>query len=71
MLLINVCLIHAKNIDKQWILRYLRDTIGVCLEFGRSKDGLLGYVDADYVGDRDKRRSMAGFIFSVGGCTVS
>ena len=35
----------------KWILRYLRCTIGVCLEFGRSKDGPVGYVDVDYAGD--------------------
>ena len=55
----------------KWILRYLRGTIGVYLVFGRSKDGLVGYVDADYAGDRDKRRFMKGYVFSVDRCTVS
>ena len=55
----------------KWILRYLRDTIGVCLEFGRSKDGLVGYIDADYAGNRDKRRSMTSYEFFVVRCAVS
>ena len=54
----------------KWILRYLRSIIGVCLEF-RSKDGLIGYVNVDYAGDRDNRRSMTGYVFSVGKCAVS
>ncbi|KAG8475340.1 hypothetical protein CXB51_032188 [Gossypium anomalum] len=42
----------------QWILRYLRGTTDVCLQFGRTKDGVIGYVDADFAGDLDRRRSL-------------
>ncbi|KAG8483625.1 hypothetical protein CXB51_023496 [Gossypium anomalum] len=35
----------------QWILRYLRGTTDVCLQFGRPEDGVIGYVDADFAGD--------------------
>ena len=26
---------------------------------------MVGYVDVDYVGDHDKRRSMTGYVFSM------
>ncbi|KAG8478601.1 hypothetical protein CXB51_028410 [Gossypium anomalum] len=42
----------------QWILRYLRGTTNVCLQFGRTKDGVIGYVDTDFAGDLDRRRSL-------------
>ncbi|KAG8477772.1 hypothetical protein CXB51_027722 [Gossypium anomalum] len=42
----------------QWILRYLQGTIDVCLQFGRTEDGVIGYVDADFAGDLDRRRSL-------------
>ncbi|KAG8502779.1 hypothetical protein CXB51_000565 [Gossypium anomalum] len=42
----------------QWILRYLRGTTDVCLQFGRTEDRVIGYVDADFAGDLDRRRSL-------------
>ncbi|GJY97734.1 hypothetical protein Tco_0514644, partial [Tanacetum coccineum] len=55
----------------QWIFRYLRGTSNVCLEFQKAKYGLVGYVDSDYARDLDKRRSLTGYVFTVGGCAVS
>ncbi|KAK1609790.1 hypothetical protein QYE76_033463 [Lolium multiflorum] len=55
----------------QWIFRYLRGTSKACLRFGRIGEGLAGYVDSDYAGDLDKRRSLTGYVFTVGGCAVS
>ncbi|WVZ64637.1 hypothetical protein U9M48_014131 [Paspalum notatum var. saurae] len=52
----------------QWIFRYLRGTANACLQFGNSKSGLVGYVDSDYAGDLDKRRSLTGYVFTIGGC---
>ncbi|KAG8472449.1 hypothetical protein CXB51_034191 [Gossypium anomalum] len=52
----------------QWILRYLRGTTDVCLQFGRTEDGVIGYVDADFAGDLDRRRSLTGYVFTIGGC---
>ena len=37
----------------------------------KSRDGLVGYVDSDYTGDLDKRRSLMGYVFTIGGCAVS
>ncbi|WVZ61696.1 hypothetical protein U9M48_011528 [Paspalum notatum var. saurae] len=55
----------------QWIFRYLRGTSSACLQFGKSRDGLVGYVDSDHAGDLDKRRSLTGYVFTVGGCAIS
>ncbi|KAG8482498.1 hypothetical protein CXB51_024223 [Gossypium anomalum] len=39
--------------------------------FGRIKDGVIGYVDADFAEDLDRRRSITGYIFIIGGCAIS
>ncbi|KAG8481358.1 hypothetical protein CXB51_026131 [Gossypium anomalum] len=38
--------------------------------FGRTKDGVIGYVNANFAGDLD-RRSLAGYVFTIGGCAIS
>ena len=55
----------------KWILRYLKGTINQALFFGGSNISLQGYVDADMAGDKDNRRSTTGYVFTVGGTTVS
>jgi hypothetical protein len=55
----------------QWIFRYLRGTSKACLKFGKTGEGLAGYVDSDFDADLDKRRSLTGYVFTVGGCAVS
>ena len=55
----------------KWILRYLRATKNKELCFGGSNIALRGYVEADIAGDRDKKRSTIGYVFTVGGITVS
>ena len=30
-----------------------------------------GYMDVDYAGDLDKRRSLTGFLFMLNGCTIN
>jgi hypothetical protein len=54
----------------QWIFRYLRGTSSACLQFGKSKIGLVAYVDSNYAGDLDKR-SLTGYVLTIGGCVVS
>ena len=42
------------------------------LKFGRTNEGLAGYVDSDVASSYlDKRRSLTGYVFTVGGCAVS
>jgi len=55
----------------KWILKYLRGTKNQALCFGGSNISIQGYVDADMVHDRDNRRSTTGYVFTVGGTTVS
>ncbi|KAG8486720.1 hypothetical protein CXB51_020276 [Gossypium anomalum] len=55
----------------QWILRYLGGTTDVCLQFGRTEDGVIGYVDADFAGDLNRGRSLTGYIFTIAGCAIS
>ena len=60
---------HWKEV--QWILRYLRGTNSHALCFGGSNIVLQGYVDADMNGDKDNKRCTTGYVFIVGGITVS
>ncbi|KAE8181851.1 hypothetical protein CF336_g8765 [Tilletia laevis] len=53
-------------------LRYLRGTSGARLVFGGAEDlKLRGYVDADWAADKDDRKSMSGYVFTVGGGAVA
>jgi hypothetical protein len=53
----------------KWIFRYLRGTSNSSLQFGKDREGLVGYVDADFGADLDKRRSLSGYVLC--GCAVS
>ena len=59
----------------KWVLRYLRGTVRLGLVFQRLKTGkprlLQSYVDADYAGDLDQRRSTTGYVFTVAECVIS
>jgi len=52
------------------VLRYLRSTREYVLVLGGKGPVLEGYVDADYAGDIDSRRSTSGFVLSVFGSAV-
>ena len=43
----------------KWIFRYLRGRSKLCLTFGDFKPVLEGYVDADWAGDLDGRKSTS------------
>ena len=55
----------------KWIFRYLRGSSKLCLTFGDSKPILEGYVDADWAGDLDGRKSTSGYLFTFAGEAVS
>ena len=58
----------------KWIMRYLRRTIEYGLVYGglnKRENVLVGYVDSDFAGDLDKRRSQTSYLFSLDGCIVS
>ena len=55
----------------KWILRYLRGTSNVCIEYGENNKGLHGFVDSNFGGDLDQRKSTSGYVFCLGGSTIS
>jgi hypothetical protein len=68
---------YMNNLGKEhweavkWILRYLRGTATRALCFGGSNIVLQGYVDSYMACDKYSRRSTTGYVFIVGGTTVS
>lgn len=55
-----------------WILRYLKGSLKCRLTFKKSdKFEIKGFCDSDYAADLDRRRSITGYAFQVGGNTVS
>jgi len=69
------------NLGKQhweavkWVLRYLRGTARLDLVFQILETGkprlLQGYVDADYAGDLDQRKSTTSYVNTVAECVIS
>jgi hypothetical protein len=53
--------------EVKWIFRYLKGTIEYGITFVRQKSDLsvIGYVDANYVGDLDNRRPTTGYVFTL------
>ena len=53
----------------KWIFRYLTDTHDFGILFDqRANTEVVVYVDSDYAGDLDSRKSMTGYVFRfVGG----
>ena len=55
----------------KWILWYLRGTTDYSLYYSSAGLGCIGYVDSDFAGDRDKRRSTTGYVFSMDDGAIS
>ena len=55
----------------KWILRYLKGLSDTYLCFTGASLKLQGYVDADFAGDIDSRKSTTGFAFTLGGIAIS
>ena len=55
----------------QWILRYLRGATSHSLCFGGLEIILQRYIDADMAGEKDRKRSTTGYVFTIGGTMVS
>jgi ATP-binding cassette subfamily B (MDR/TAP) protein 1 len=58
----------------KWILRYLNGTITDRLRFKRTeKQGkaVTGFVDADFAGNPNNKKSTSGYVFTLFGTTVS
>ncbi|KAH9763595.1 hypothetical protein KPL70_001222 [Citrus sinensis] len=55
----------------KWIMRYHRGSSTYGLLYGKSRNGvseIVGYVDSDFVGDLDKRKSISGYMFMLNMC---
>lgn len=58
----------------KWIFRYLKGSSDLGLVFDRSKatsHDVVGFVDSDYGGDLDRRRSLSGYIFNLCSSAIS
>ena len=56
----------------KWLLRYLKGSVRLTLRFTEEAEfKVQGYSDSDFGGDLDKKRSLSGYVFTVGGNTVS
>ncbi|RVW81651.1 Retrovirus-related Pol polyprotein from transposon TNT 1-94 [Vitis vinifera] len=55
----------------KWILRYLKGSLDTCLCFTSVSLKLQGYVDADFAGDIDSKKSTIVFVFTLGGTAIS
>ena len=55
----------------KWIFRYLTGThdFGI-LFYQRASTEAVGYVDSDYAGDLDSRKSMTGYVFRFAGGSI-
>ncbi|GKA64116.1 retrovirus-related pol polyprotein from transposon TNT 1-94 [Tanacetum coccineum] len=54
------------------IFRYLKGTSDVGLIYGGEREYLVaGYSDSDYAADLDARRSLTGYVFTIGSSVVS
>jgi hypothetical protein len=53
------------------VLRYLAATKEMGLVWENGKGGLVAFVDSDYAGDLDGRKSTSGYVFMACGAAVS
>jgi hypothetical protein len=44
----------------KWVLWYLRGTSDYCITYNSGCESVFGYVDSDFAGDLDRRRSTSG-----------
>ncbi|TXG53180.1 hypothetical protein EZV62_022349 [Acer yangbiense] len=57
----------------KWILRYLKGTkeLGIMFERQHGETNIVGFVDSNYAGDLDKRRSTMGYVFTCADGPIS
>jgi hypothetical protein len=66
----------ASPVKEHWnvvkrIMRYIKGISGVAVFFGGSKLTVRCYVESDFAGDLDKRKSTTGYVFTlVGGVVI-
>ena len=55
----------------KWVLWYLRGTSNYYIIFNGSEGSVCEYVDVDYRGDFEKRRSIIGYAFNLTSGAIS
>ncbi|GAB2285911.1 hypothetical protein Dimus_039730 [Dionaea muscipula] len=57
----------------KWLLRYLNSSVNIGLQFGKWTDSfdLVAYVDSDFAGDRDCRKSTTSYYVTLAGNCIS
>src|SRR6187200_353775 len=55
----------------KWLLRYLKGTSDVCLVYRKKEAVLEGFTDANLGGCEDSGKSTTGFVFTIGGTSIS
>jgi hypothetical protein len=55
----------------KWVLLYLRGTHDYCITYNNGCELVCGYVDSDFAGDLDKRRSTSWYVFTLAGGAIS
>lgn len=53
------------------VIKYLAGSVHLGIKYGDGSTELVGYCDADYAGDMDKRKSTSGNVFIVNGGAIS
>jgi hypothetical protein len=58
----------------KWLFRYINGSLGHGLKFRRcsaEKDAISGYVDVDFAGCMDTRKSLTGYVFTLFGTAIT
>lgn len=53
------------------VLRYLKGTLNVGLQFVKSDDGIVGFADADWGSNIIDRKSYTGYVFKFSNNVIS
>ena len=53
----------------KWVLRYVNGSLESDMKYKKAAQGdaIMGYVDADYAGNVDTRKSLSGYVFTLFG----
>ena len=59
----------------KWIFRYRKGSINMALVYGgaceKDEPNILGFTDADYAANLDRRRLSTGYVFKLWNATIS
>ena len=66
----------SNPVDTHWhalerVLRYLKGTMSYGIHYTRYQKVLEGYCDANWISDADEVHATSGYVFLLGGGTIS